>query len=87
MCALVITLKHLSGRSGPGGSNSNPADTLRDLLFNMPGGGGGQMARDMDSIERIRAGPANGGKSPDQMSPQELYSVMWQVLTFRDKGQ
>jgi hypothetical protein len=53
----------------------------------MPGGGGGQMARDMDSIERIRAGPAAGGKSPDQMSPQELYSVMWQVLTFRDKGQ
>lgn len=35
-------------------------------------------------MERIRAGPAAGGKPPDQMSPQELHSVLWQVLTFRD---
>jgi hypothetical protein len=44
------------------------------------------MARDMDSIEQIRAGPAAGGKNPEQMSPQELHAVLWQVLTFRDKG-
>jgi hypothetical protein len=35
-------------------------------------------------MERIRAGEAAGGKPPDQMSPQELHSVLWQVLTFRD---
>jgi hypothetical protein len=44
------------------------------------------MAREMDSIERIRAGPSQGMKPPDQMSPQELHAVLWQVLTFRDSG-
>lgn len=44
------------------------------------------MAREMDSIERIRAEPMQGGKPPDQMSPQELHAVLWQVLTFRDSG-
>jgi hypothetical protein len=38
----------------------------------------------MDAIDKIRAGPAAGGKPPDQMSPQELHSVLWQVLTWRD---
>ena len=64
----------------------DPADTLRDLLFKLPGGGS-EMAREMDSIERIRAGPAQGGKPPDQLSPQETHAVLWQVLTFRDSGQ
>jgi hypothetical protein len=41
----------------------------------------------MDSVERIRAGTAQGGKPPDQMSPQELHSIIWQVLTFRDSGE
>jgi hypothetical protein len=63
-----------------------PADTLRDLLFNLPGGSGGDMSRDMEGIERIRAGGAAGGKNPEQMSPQELYATMWQVLTFRDNS-
>ncbi len=68
-----------------GGGNS-AADTLRDLLFKLPGSGGSEMAREMDGIERIRAGPAQGGKPPDQLSPQELHSVLWQVMTFRDSG-
>lgn len=45
------------------------------------------MARDMDNIERIRAGPEMGGKPPDQLSPQELHSVLWQVLSWRDSGE
>lgn len=69
-----------------GGSGGSPADTLRDMLFNLPGGAGGDMSREMDSIERIRAGPSQGGKPPDQMSPQELHAVLWQVLSFRDSG-
>ena len=41
----------------------------------------------MDSIERIRAEPTRpGGKKPEDMSPQEIHSVLWQVLTFRDSG-
>lgn len=73
-----------SSRSGPGGSN--PADHLRNLLFSIPGGQGGEMTREMDSIERIRAGPQQGGKRPEEMSPQELHAVLWQVLSFRDSG-
>ena len=45
------------------------------------------MAREMDGIERIRAGPAQGGKPPDQLSPQEMHAVLWQVLSFRDSGE
>jgi hypothetical protein len=44
------------------------------------------MSREMEGIERIRAGPAQGGKRPEDMSPQEMYAVLWQVLSFRDSG-
>jgi hypothetical protein len=40
----------------------------------------------MAAMDRIRAGPAAGGKNPEDMSPQELHAVLWQVLTFRDSG-
>jgi hypothetical protein len=69
-------------RGGPGGDNSG--DALRNLLFTLPGGAGGDMSRDMEGIERIRAGPSQGGKRPEDMSPQELHAVLWQVLSFRD---
>ncbi|KAI0819917.1 Het-C-domain-containing protein [Trametes gibbosa] len=65
-------------------SGSSPSDALRSLLFKLPGTDGGEMAREMESVERIRAGPAQGGKRPEDMSPQELHAVLWQVLTFRD---
>ncbi|KAG6843354.1 hypothetical protein H0H87_005519 [Tephrocybe sp. NHM501043] len=62
-------------------------DVLRDLLFSIPGmGGGGEISREMDAVERIRAGPQAGGKRPEDMTPQELHAVLWQVLTFRDSG-
>lgn len=68
-----------------GSGNSSPADVLRDLLFKLPGGDGGEMSREMDSVERIRAGPSQpGAKRPEDMSPQEIHAVLWQVLTFRD---
>lgn len=71
-------------RSGPGSGPSSPADVLRDLLFKLPGGSGNEMSRDMQSIEQLRAGPAQGGLNPETMSPQELHAVLWQVLSFRD---
>jgi hypothetical protein len=40
----------------------------------------------MEGIERIRDAPTHGGKPPEQMSPQELHAVLWQVLSFRDSG-
>ncbi|KAF8518353.1 Het-C-domain-containing protein [Hysterangium stoloniferum] len=64
-----------------GGDSSS---TLRDLFMTIPGGGGGEMSREMASVEQIRAGPAAGGKRPEDMSPQELHAVLWQVLSFRD---
>ena len=73
-------------RSGPGGSAGSPADVLRDLLFKLPGGSGSEISRELEGVERIRAGPAQGGKRPEDMSPQELHAVLWQVLSFRDSG-
>ncbi|KXN89330.1 hypothetical protein AN958_05828 [Leucoagaricus sp. SymC.cos] len=73
-----------STRSGPGGAPSDPGSLLRELFTSIPGGGGSDMSRDMDAIDRIRAGPAAGGKRPEDMSPQELHAVLWQVLEFRD---
>ncbi|KAJ7158220.1 heterokaryon incompatibility protein Het-C-domain-containing protein [Mycena crocata] len=70
-----------TSRSGPG---SDSGSVLRELLFKLPGGSGSEMSREMDSIERIRAGPSQGGKRPEDMSPQELHAVLWQVLSFRD---
>ncbi|KAG6873655.1 hypothetical protein C0995_012588 [Termitomyces sp. Mi166 len=72
----------------------DPGAVLRDLFFSIPGGGGGELSREMEAVERIRAtgqgggadwgGQGQGGKRPEEMSPQELHSVLWQVLTFRD---
>ncbi|EKM58089.1 uncharacterized protein PHACADRAFT_171323 [Phanerochaete carnosa HHB-10118-sp] len=69
-----------TARDGSGGVS----DTLRKLLFNLPDGSGGEMAREMDGIERIRAGAQQGSMNPETMSPQELHAVLWQVLSFRD---
>lgn len=69
-------------------SGPSPADALRSLLFKLPGSEGQEVAREMESVERIRAEPTQpGGKRPEDMSPQELHAVLWQVLTFRDSGE
>ena len=73
-------------RGGPG-SNSSPADSLKGLLFTLPGGAGSDMSRDLDSIERMRDGASGGGKRPEDMSPQELHSALWKILTFRDSSE
>ncbi|KIM46972.1 hypothetical protein M413DRAFT_440527 [Hebeloma cylindrosporum] len=76
--------KSMSQTRGPGGPAISPTDALRDIMSAVPGGAGSDFSRDLENIERIRAGPAAGGKRPEDMSPQELHAVLWQVLTFRD---
>ncbi|KAH9965181.1 heterokaryon incompatibility Het-C [Russula dissimulans] len=73
-----------SARSRSMSVGKSPADTLRDLLFTLPGGEGAGMSREIEGIERIRDGYAYGGRPPEEMSPQELHSALWQVLRFRD---
>ncbi|KAG8910285.1 hypothetical protein FRC01_006412 [Tulasnella sp. 417] len=46
------------------------------------GGPGGDMDREVDTMERNRAGTQ--GKDPNQMSPQEIRNAIWPVLLFRD---
>ncbi len=75
-----------SARSRSASGGSSPVDTLRDLLFKLPGGTGTELTREMDGVQQIRDTHAYGGKPPEQMSPQELHSVLWQVLSFRDSG-
>ncbi|GBE88758.1 Het-C-domain-containing protein [Sparassis crispa] len=66
-------------------NNGGAVDNLRDLLFKLPGGSGSEMSREIEGVERIRAAPNHPGeKRPEEMSPQELHAVLWQVLTFRD---
>ncbi|TBU22062.1 heterokaryon incompatibility protein HET-C [Dichomitus squalens] len=70
---------------GDSRGGNGPADTLRSVLFKLPGGDNSEMERELQGVERIRAEPyQQGGKRPEDMSPQELHSVIWQVLTFRD---
>ncbi|BGP16034.1 hypothetical protein JCM10213v2_004028 [Rhodosporidiobolus nylandii] len=64
------------------GGGSSTSDTLRKLLFDLPGTGGSQLSREMGDIEQIRTRAQQGGMN--EMSPQELHRVLWQVLTFRD---
>ncbi|EJD48317.1 Het-C-domain-containing protein [Auricularia subglabra TFB-10046 SS5] len=77
-----MTKARSKSRGGPGGNDDS--SLLRDLFFQLPGGGGNEMARDMDGIQKLRDGPAQGGKKPEDLSPQELHAVLWQVLSFRD---
>ncbi|CAE6433141.1 unnamed protein product [Rhizoctonia solani] len=69
-------------------NQSQASIALRELLFQLPGGGDNDLRRDMEGVEQIRAstqpGGAGGTKPPDQMSPQELHAVLWQILKFRD---
>ena len=70
---------------GDARGGNGPADVLRSLLFKLPGGDNSEMERELEGVERIRAEPyQQGGKRPEDMTPQELHSVLWQVLTFRD---
>lgn len=73
---------HSKARSQGGDNNST--NVLRSLFASMPGGAGDDMVRDMDRMDQIRAGPAAGGKRPEDMSPQELHATLWQILSFRD---
>lgn len=78
--------KELSSACSKSNRGSDSCSVLRDLFLKLPGGAGGEMARDMEGVERIRAGPNSDGKKPENMSPQELHAVLWQVLSFRDSG-
>lgn len=43
------------------------------------------MARQMEGIEQMsRAAQTGQGKRPEDMTPEELHAVLWQILTFRD---
>ncbi|KAH8926115.1 Het-C-domain-containing protein [Atractiella rhizophila] len=59
-------------------------DTLRNLIFSLPGGIGNdpELSRGMAECEGIRSRAAN--IDPSQMSPQDLHATLWKVLTFRD---
>jgi hypothetical protein len=65
---------------------SSPAvQSMSKVFGTLPGGEGHQMSRDMENVQRM-SDPNQGGKKPEEMSPQELHSALWQILTFRDSG-
>ncbi|KAL7422224.1 hypothetical protein Q5752_002870 [Cryptotrichosporon argae] len=72
--------KMASARSA---EQSAASSSLRQLLFDLPGGGDQELTREMDGIQNMRAGQP-GGIDPSTMSPQDLHRVLWQILSFRD---
>ena len=58
-------------------------DVLRQLFSSLPGSTGGELSREMDDVQNIRAGPG-GGLDPEMMTPQQLHDTLWKVLSFRD---
>ncbi|TIB18869.1 hypothetical protein E3P92_00331 [Wallemia ichthyophaga] len=85
-------------RGQPGSGGNSIIDTLRDLIFQLDGvsskvpltrsttdsnSGGGQRSlnREFEDVSNLRS----TSRSPDQMSPQEQYAVLWQILCFRDR--
>ncbi|KAL8278714.1 hypothetical protein RQP46_008783 [Phenoliferia psychrophenolica] len=62
--------------------SSSATDTLRDMLFNLPGSTGANLTREMQDVDDIRSRAATGDAST--MSPQELHAALWKVLVFRD---
>ncbi|KAF8320481.1 heterokaryon incompatibility Het-C, partial [Clavulina sp. PMI_390] len=80
---LTKEMNKARGEANRGVGNSN---NLRELLFAVPGVGGSDLARQMQGIEQMSraAEPGQGGKRPEDMSPEELHAVLWQILTFRD---
>jgi hypothetical protein len=58
---------------------------LRDAFLKFPGGNGNKMGREMEGIERM-PGIECDNRRPVDMSLQEVHSVSWEVLSFRDSG-
>lgn len=69
-----LTKAVTGARQDPAASNS----ILRQLLFDIPGGGGSDLSREMDGIQSMKAGQP-GGMDPTTMSPQELHAVLWKA--------
>lgn len=74
--------KAMDGAKSRSMDGSNSSSSLAKLLFDLPGGSGSNLSREMQGVEDIRSRAANG--QMDNMSPQELHAVLWKVLTFRD---
>ena len=67
-----LNTKVASARSAGGND-----DVLRQLFTSLPGNTGGQLSREMNDVQNIRAGP--GGMDPDSMTPQQLHDTLWKV--------
>ncbi|TCD71957.1 hypothetical protein EIP91_000089 [Steccherinum ochraceum] len=79
-------LNKANQKSRSEGGNNGASNALRTILTKLPSGDSKELGQEMDNVERIRdSANQPGGKRPEDMSPQELHSVLWQVLSFRDR--
>ncbi|KAL1411226.1 hypothetical protein Q8F55_002177 [Vanrija albida] len=60
---------------------SASANRLRTMFFDLPGTDGQELNAEMERIQNRAAGAQS---TAEQLSPQELYKVLWQILSFRD---
>jgi hypothetical protein len=73
--------KSMSNARSISEGQSSSSNALRQMFFDLPDGVGGELSRDMDDVNNIRA----SNQDPSTMSPQELHRILWQILSFRDK--
>ncbi|WOO81062.1 uncharacterized protein LOC62_03G004590 [Vanrija pseudolonga] len=60
---------------------SSSANRLRTMFFDLPGSDGQELNAEMERVQNRAAGAQSGA---EQLSPQDLYKVLWQILSFRD---
>lgn len=51
------------------------------MFFDLPGTDGQELNAEMERVQNRAAGAQSAA---EQMSPQDLYKVLWQILSFRD---
>ncbi|GAA5928728.1 Het-C domain-containing protein [Sporobolomyces koalae] len=74
--------KAMDGAKTRSADGSDATSTLAKMLFDLPGGTGSNLSREMQGVEDIRSRANNG--QLNNLSPQELHATLWKVLTFRD---
>lgn len=79
---------HLA-QSGSSGGSSFLVSSLKKYMTKMPANA--ELSNDLDQMQQIiveneQSAQGNGGKRPEEMTPQEMHSRLWAILSLRDKS-
>jgi hypothetical protein len=77
-------------QSGSAGGNSLLVSGLKRYMTKLPVNS--ELSNDLDQMEQIiheneQSAQGKGGKRPEEMTPQEMHSKLWAILSLRDKSE